>query len=229
MEKYKKKVNEVSRKKNFTLVELLVVMVIISILAMLLLPTLAQARESAKRSSCTGNMKQMALGAQLYALDGRYYPPAYTNWGGVKLRWMDYVAPYLKTGTDKSKVYVCPADINPGIPASTTMPLSYGINSYNFIGGTAGQRYSFWYPVHSSLVRHPSQVIVLTDARAAYYYVAGSAGNATRYYTPGAVVNAAPDTYVEFRHPHYTFTAGYADGHCNIRDRTSQIDWDASL
>jgi len=218
----------VSRNKNFTLVELLVVIVIISILAMLLLPSLAQARESAKRSSCTGNMKQMALSAQLYVADSGYYIPAYTNWGGVK-RWMDYVVPYLKSGEDNSKVYVCPADATPGIPSLTTMPLSYGINSYNFIGGAAGKMYCFWYPVNSSQVRHPSQVIVLADAAAAHYYLAGSAGNATRYYTPGAVINAAPDTYAAFRHPHYTFTAGYADGHCNIRDRTSQNDWDASL
>jgi hypothetical protein len=174
-------------------------------------------------------MKQMAIGAQLYALDSRYYPAAYTNWGGVKRRWMDFVAPYLKNGTDNSKVYLCPADVKPGIPSGTTMQLSYGINSYNFIGGSAGQMYSFWYPVHSSMVRHPSRVILLSDARPAYYYVAGSAGNATHYYTPGAVVNAAPDTYVAFRHPHYMFTAGYADGHSNTRNRTSQIDWDASL
>lgn len=221
--------NEVSRDKSFTLVELLVVIVIISILAILLLPTLAQARESAKRSSCTGNMKQMALSAHLYASDSRYYFPAYTSWAGVKQRWTDYVAPYLKNGTDKSKVYVCPADANPGIPSSTTMPLSYGINSYNFVGGAAGQKYCFWYPVHSSLVRHPSQIILLSDAKPTYYYLAGGAGNATLYYTPGTALAAAPDTYVAFRHPHITFTAGYLDGHCNIRNRTIQSDWDASL
>ena len=65
------------RKKNkgFTLIELLVVIAIIAILASLLLPALARAREQAKRSVCLNNLKQLGVFLQLYANDwGGYFP-----------------------------------------------------------------------------------------------------------------------------------------------------------
>jgi len=56
-------------RKAFTLIELLVVIAIISILAAILFPVFARARESARRASCTSNLKQIALGMMMYSQD----------------------------------------------------------------------------------------------------------------------------------------------------------------
>jgi prepilin-type N-terminal cleavage/methylation domain-containing protein/prepilin-type processing-associated H-X9-DG protein len=91
-------------KRGFTLIELLVVIAIIAILAAILFPVFAQAREQARRTSCLSNMKQMGLAVHMYAQDyDETFPMVYGAFvdanGNSVARAAEYLLlfPYIKT------------------------------------------------------------------------------------------------------------------------------------
>ncbi|MEJ5253705.1 MAG: DUF1559 domain-containing protein [Chthonomonadetes bacterium] len=114
------------RSNGFTLIELLVVIAIIAILAAILFPVFAQARESARQTSCTSNQKQLALGVLMYAQDyDETFPmSAYLANPTTVIAVYDMVAPYLKN----TQIFVCPS-YNPGIDWQSRLAglgLTYG-------------------------------------------------------------------------------------------------------
>src|SRR5438105_1160584 len=89
-------------KSAFTLIELLVVIAIIAILAAILFPVFAQAREQARAITCTSNMKQIALGWLMYAQDYDEASPmtavcASCAPDGGQMRWLEVLEPYIKS------------------------------------------------------------------------------------------------------------------------------------
>ncbi len=83
-----------SRRRGFTLVELLVVIAIIGVLVALLLPAIQAAREAARRSQCTNNIKQIGLAALNYEGTNRHLPPGAKMLEGSA--WSIYLLPYLE-------------------------------------------------------------------------------------------------------------------------------------
>ena len=81
-------------KRGFTLVELLVVIAIIGVLVALLLPAVQAAREAARRSQCSNNLRQVGVGLQNYEYSKKKLPPgARTAWYGT---WQTYLLPFIE-------------------------------------------------------------------------------------------------------------------------------------
>jgi len=88
-------------RKAFTLIELLVVIAIIAILAAILFPVFAQAKEAAKKTQCLSNQKNIGLGMMMYLgdSDDRYPQSEYGGCNGIdQVQWYAMVWPYIKSG-----------------------------------------------------------------------------------------------------------------------------------
>lgn len=117
--------------QGFTLIELLVVIAIIAILAAILFPVFAQAREKARGGSCLSNVRQMGLAAVMYAQDHDEIYPGMWQWSPFAIRdHAQYILPGQTINPEKdcqtcpyvknAQVYTCPSN---GTDHSYAMPI----------------------------------------------------------------------------------------------------------
>ncbi len=131
-------------RRGFTLIELLVVIAIIAILAAILFPVFAQARESARKTSCQNNLKQWATAWSMYVqdYDETTVPIRTGGIGTSAFLWNVILQPYIKN----TGVQTCPSNSNRGIGYT-----------YNFaLGGPNGRA--------MAEVKLPAQTVAFADA-----------------------------------------------------------------
>jgi prepilin-type N-terminal cleavage/methylation domain-containing protein/prepilin-type processing-associated H-X9-DG protein len=137
-----------NRKKGFTLIELLVVIAIIAILAAILFPVFARARENARRASCQSNLKQIGLGIMQYTQDyDEMMPRSRTsgialpangsnaaNPNASNVPWHFIIQPYVKS----FQLFKCPSNTSAAVMANANglVPVSYLSNGQS--GNNAG-------------------------------------------------------------------------------------------
>jgi prepilin-type N-terminal cleavage/methylation domain-containing protein/prepilin-type processing-associated H-X9-DG protein len=159
------------KSKAFTLIELLVVIAIIAILASILFPVFARARENARRASCQSNLKQIGLGIMQYTQDyDERMPQVYSN----SIAWHANIQPYVKS----VDLFRCPSNSSKmtisGTPAID--PLNhYLCNGNNSPGANAQTDFMFRRPMDAtdpfgsavatalSDIQAPAQCIVVSE------------------------------------------------------------------
>jgi prepilin-type N-terminal cleavage/methylation domain-containing protein/prepilin-type processing-associated H-X9-DG protein len=186
-----------STRKGFTLIELLVVIAIIAILAAILFPVFAKAREKARQTSCASNLKQLALGFAQYVQDyDERFPSGVVGSSIDASGWAEQIYSEVKS----TGVYKCPDDST--IPATSSdthsnmVPTSYALNSD--VSGSA------------SLAQ-----FIATTSTVLLFEVSGATGDPTNLDNSagdlniaGSVGNGTPDSAAAGQESGTTYDAG---------------------
>ena len=197
--------------RGFTLIELLVVIAIISILAAILFPVFARARENARRASCQSNLKQIGLGVMQYTQDYDEKFPQY-NWGGSTTPlghggWANTLQPYLKS----VQIFQCPSEPTGAVGMGVTGFADY---NYNLFLGWNGAYGSI---TGQAALTQPTLTVMLADYNANSGYswftgvYSGSSGSncGTTTCTAGLATFPAPAAQRHLDGQNYIFTDGH--------------------
>jgi prepilin-type N-terminal cleavage/methylation domain-containing protein/prepilin-type processing-associated H-X9-DG protein len=203
-------------RRGFTLIELLVVIAIIAILAAILFPVFAKAREKARQTSCLSNVKQLGLAMSMYSQDYDEKLPYHCIQGPF---WGAVVQPYIKN----TAIFMCPSAPretlgNQDDPRYPTVWRSYG---FNFALD--------W--INQARIAYPSELIMLADTQAGNHNGVPDSANdccpGTCYIAPAprssCCLPNAPWGHVSDRH-NGGANRCFADGHAKWLGRTGGVD-----
>jgi len=199
-------------KRGFTLIELLVVIAIIAILAAILFPVFARAREKARQSSCLNNVKQLTLGVKMYTQDYDEMLPLAEMWHSVSCPrpffdgsmsryhwWVDTIFAYVKN----KQIYTCPSrtDIIYGLGYGYNFRLGY----YNNMAYTTPTYRGY----KLATVVYPAETILLGDSD-----WTGSTTDYSSYHVFHFCDSNHPARFIPARH-NGGANLGFVDGHAN--------------
>jgi len=192
------------RRRGFTLIELLVVIAIIAILAAILFPVFARAREKARQASCQSNLKQIALAALMYSQDYDEMTCNYMCYNGATAyyRWEPLLQPYMKN----LQLTAC---------ASTGLNAVNGTVPWAYIGGY-GYNYNYVGNVSLAQILSPAETVMFCD-------IGRQDSTSSALYLPAHVNPPSHATYVyicrpDFRHNGMA-NVSFMDGH--VKSMTS--------
>jgi prepilin-type processing-associated H-X9-DG protein len=148
------------RSSGLTLFEILIVLATVGVVAAVVFPVFARARENARRSSCQSNLKQIGLGVMQYSRDYDEKFPR-RSLSNPYLTWQQVTLPYIKSMT----IFVCPSNpdaftrplVNRSLGPHPAVPRSY---AWNARLGDIGRS------VPMAEVKHPSRKIMVAESRA---------------------------------------------------------------
>jgi len=212
--------------RRFTLIELLVVISIIAILASLLLPSLSSARQLAKSSACSGNLKQLGHASFLYQSDNMDYgmPSIQSNypggsgvhWDCTKM-WPNFLKVYLgKNGSMQSadyeslKLLACP-----GNPEESALSADDHSRNHSYAANWRAAHPNYCVYYRQSQVHTPSRKILVLDS---------NVGDAWAYLFDPYHYYAAGDKYAANPCHNGRVENVYLDGHAGALDKKFYYD-----